>query len=44
MDSPAIDATTSTVSSASVAIVAASAAADAIPYLHVLPKLADSLA
>ena len=48
-DSPAVVAATSTVSSASVAITAAvaaaaAAAADAIPYLHVLPKLADSLA
>jgi len=51
-DRPAIDATTSTVSSASVAIVAsvasatasASTSADATPYLHVFPKLADSLA
>jgi hypothetical protein len=54
--SPAVDAATYTVSSASVAIIAAvavaaaaaaataAAAADAIPCLHILPKLADSLA
>ena len=51
-DSPAVDAATSTASSASVAIIAAvasaassaAAIADATRHLHVLPKLADSLA
>ena len=50
-DSPAIYATTSTVSSASVALIAvesatasAATAADATPDLHVLPKLAETLA
>jgi hypothetical protein len=46
-DSPAVDAATSTVSSASVAITSAvaaavaSVAAYATPQLHVSPKLAD---
>ena len=46
-DSTTVDATTCTVSSTSVAILAAVASATtsaATSYLHVLPKLADSIA